>query len=207
MASAHEHDTTRLLLVRHGQSTWNAEGRWQGHSDPPLSRLGERQARTGAATVADLGITAVFSSDLLRARQTAELLAPPSFAVVVEPMLKERNVGEWEGLTRDEIDARFPGMRESYQSPPGFESDEELVARVHPALVALVTRLGHGVVALVVSHGGVIRSLERWLGAPSSPVPNLAGRWFVADGAELALGDREVLIDPDDATLTVPKEE
>jgi broad specificity phosphatase PhoE len=201
------HVATRLLLVRHGQSTWNAEGRWQGHSDPPLSSLGELQARAGASAVAELGITAAFSSDLKRAHQTAELLAPPPLEVVVEPMLKERNVGAWEGLTHEEIDARFPGMREAYQHPPGFETDEELVARVHPALAAVGTRLGAGAVALVVSHGGVIRSLERWLGAPSTPVPNLAGRWFVADGAELALGDREVLIDPDDATLTVPTEE
>jgi probable phosphoglycerate mutase len=201
------HVATRLLVVRHGQSTWNAEGRWQGHSDPPLSSLGELQARAGASAVAALGITAAFSSDLKRAHRTAELLAPPPLEVGVEPMLKERNVGAWEGLTHEEIDAQFPGMREAYQHPPGFESDEELVARVHPAIAAVATRLGDGAVVLVVSHGGVIRSLERWLGAPSTPVPNLAGRWFVADGAELALGDREVLIDPDDATLTVPREE
>jgi probable phosphoglycerate mutase len=205
--SENEHVATRLLVVRHGQSTWNAEGRWQGHSDPPLSALGEAQARAGAAAVAALGITAAFSSDLQRARQTAELLAPPSLEVVVEPMLRERDVGEWEGLTRDEIDAQFPGMRESYRHPPGFETDEDLVGRVHPALMALATRLADGSVALVVAHGGVIRSLERRLDAPSAPVPNLAGRWFVAHGAELVLGDREVLIDPDDATLTVPKAE
>jgi probable phosphoglycerate mutase len=201
------HVATRLLVVRHGQSTWNAEGRWQGHADPPLSKLGEAQARAGAAAVAELGITAAFSSDLRRARQTAGLLAPPSLEVAVVPMLRERTVGEWEGLTRDEIDAQFPGMRESYQHPPGFETDEQLLARVHPALVALAAGLDDGAVALVVAHGGVIRSLERHLDAPSAPVPNLAGRWFVADGAELLLGDREVLIDPDDATLTVPKEE
>ncbi|MEX0664206.1 MAG: histidine phosphatase family protein [Acidimicrobiia bacterium] len=202
-----EHVETRLLLVRHGQSTWNAEGRWQGHSDPPLSPLGELQASAGAATVTELGITAVFSSDLLRARRTAELLAPPEIVVVVEPALKERNVGEWEGLTRGEIDAQFPGMLDARESPPGFESDESLVGRVLPALETIASGLAARTSVLVVTHGGVIRSLERRLGAPSAPVPNLAGRWVVIAGADLVLGDREVLIDADDATLTVPTEE
>ncbi len=198
---------TRLLVVRHGQSTWNAEGRWQGHSDPPLSPLGERQARVAAATVAELGVTAVFSSDLQRARQTAALLAPVGLEPVVVPALRERNVGEWEGLTRAEIDAQFPGMLDAHLSPPGFESDESLMDRVLPALDAIVGGLEHGAVAVVVAHGGVIRSLERRLDAPSAPIPNLGGRWLLADGTTLKLGDREVLIDPDDATLTIPVEE
>lgn len=198
---------TRLLLVRHGQSTWNAEGRWQGHSDPPLSPLGARQARAAASAVAALGATAVISSDLRRARQTGELLAPPGVQPVVVPPLRERNVGAWEGLTRDEIDARFPGMREAHESPPGFESDESLMARVLPALEVIATGVGDSVVTVIVTHGGVIRALERRLGAPSAPVPNLGGRWLLATGGDLVLGDREVLIDPDDATLTMPEEQ
>jgi len=197
---------TRLLVVRHGQSTWNAEGRWQGHSDPPLSAMGERQACAAAETVAQLGFDTVYTSDLARARQTGDLVAPPGIVPVVVAELKERNVGEWEGLTADEIDARFPGMREAYQSPPGFESDDALVGRVRPALVAIASSAPDATV-LIVSHGGVIRSLERSLDAPSAPVPNLSGRWLVVSGDALELGDREVLIDPDDATLTVPTEE
>jgi glucosyl-3-phosphoglycerate phosphatase len=207
------HGTARLLLIRHGQSTWNAEGRWQGHSDPPLSPLGERQAKAAGATVLSLGVDAVVSSDLARARRTAELLAPAGIEPVVEAALKERNVGAWEGLTADEIDARFPGMRAAHHSPPGFESDESVARRVVPALLLVARRLGDGGVAVVVSHGGVIRTLERHLGAPAAPVPNLAGRWLLVTPATtpttavVDLGDREVLIDPDDATLTIPTEE
>ncbi len=198
---------TRLLLVRHGQSTWNAEGRWQGHSDPPLSPLGERQARAAAPAVAKLGLTAVFSSDLLRARQTAELLAPPGFTPVVVPPLRERNVGEWEGLTRIEIDAQFPGMRDAHESPPSFESDESLMARVLPALEGIIGDLADDAVALVATHGGVIRTVERHLGTPPPPVPNLGGRWLIAVRNTLELGDREGLVDPEDAALTMPEAE
>jgi probable phosphoglycerate mutase len=198
---------TRLLLVRHGQSTWNAEGRWQGHSDPPLSPLGERQARAAAPVVAALGVAAVFTSDLQRARQTAVLIAPIGIEPVVVPPLRERNVGEWEGLTRVEIEARYPGMLEAHESPPTFESDESLMERVLPALDEIIGELGASATAVIATHGGVIRTLERRLGSPMAPVPNLGGRWVFAKGTELTLGDRELLIDPDDAALTVPQEE
>ena len=198
---------TRLLLVRHGQSTWNAEGRWQGHSNPPLSSLGERQARAAAPAVAELGVTALFSSDLLRARQTAELVAPRGLTPVVVPPLRERNVGEWEGLTRAEIEARYPGMLEARDSPPSFESDESLLARVLPALEAIIAELADEAIALIATHGGVIRTVERHLGSPPPPVPNLGGRWLIAVRNTLELGDREVLVDAEDAALTMPEAE
>lgn len=199
-------ETTRLLLTRHAQSTWNALGRWQGHSDPELSPLGERQARAARVAVRSIGTSHVVTSDLRRAHQTARLLAPVGTNLIVEPALRERDVGEWAGLTAAEIDERFPGMRAARRHPPGFEDDESLLSRALPALTALSRGL-RSAVAVVVTHGGVIRTLERHLGAPSAPVPNLGGRWVFAWGTELALGDREVLIDPDDATLTVPTEQ
>jgi len=198
---------TRLLLVRHGQSTWNAEERWQGHADPPLSDLGARQARAAHGAVAALGTSAVFTSDLTRARQTAELLAPAGITPVIDAAVRERDVGEWTGLTTSEIDERYPGCRAEHRSPPGFEGDESLLARVVPALEAIAARLPAGTVCVVVTHGGVIRTVERALGATTSPVPNLAGRWIDAAGNTLVVGDREVLIDPDDATLTIPLEQ
>jgi probable phosphoglycerate mutase len=198
---------TRLLLVRHGQSTWNAEGRWQGHADPPLSPLGERQARAAAPAVAGLGVTALFSSDLLRAHQTAEILAPPGLTPVLVRPFRERNVGEWEGLTRVEIEARFPGMLDAHESPPGFESDESLMARVLPALDRIVGELADDAVVLIATHGGVIRTLERHLGTPPAPMPNLGGRWVFAERNTLELGDRVVLADPDDVALTTPEAE
>ena len=198
---------TRLLLVRHGQSTWNAEERWQGHADPPLSALGERQARTAAEATAALAPTDLMSSDLTRARQTAELIAPAGLVPSIEPALKERDVGEWTGLTRTEIEARYPGYLDGFRAPPGFEGDDSLLARTLPALQSIAERLGNGAVCVIVTHGGVIRAIERGLGGVAAPVPNLAGRWLHATEGALELGDREVLVDPDDATLTVPKEE
>jgi len=197
----------RLLLVRHGQSTWNAEERWQGHADPPLSALGERQARAAAAATAALAPTAVMSSDLARARLTAELIAPAGMLPSVQPALRERDVGEWTGLTRTEINERYPGYLEGFRAPPGFEDDESLLARTFPALEAIAQRLGDDAVCVIVTHGGVIRSIERGLGAVPTPVPNLAGRWLHGSDGRLALGDREVLVDPNDAALTVPEEE
>jgi len=195
----------RVLVVRHGESTWNAESRWQGQADPPLSALGERQAEVGARRVAELEPDAVWSSDLVRASRTAELLAP-GMTVTLEAALRERDAGEWTGLTRDEIEARDPGALAEWRSPPGFERDPELLARVVPALTAAVGALPEGGVGLAVSHGGVVRTLERALRAHSPAVPNLAGRWVHLADTELGLGlgDRLVLIDPDDVELTVP---
>src|SRR5919109_2812903 len=102
----------RLLLVRHGESTWNAQSRWQGQADPPLSPFGERQAEDATVRLAEsASITAVWTSDLVRARRTGELIAKRLGldAVHDEPRLRERDVGAWSGLTRDEIEARWPG--------------------------------------------------------------------------------------------------
>jgi broad specificity phosphatase PhoE len=197
---------TRVLMVRHGQSTWNAEHRWQGQLDPPLSPLGEAQARAGAEAVSRFGITHVFASDLQRARRTAELLAPDT---QITPLvaLRERTAGPWEGLTRGEIEEQFPGMLDERRWPPGFESDESLVARVRPALEGIAEQTGDDAVVLAVTHGGVIRSLIRLFEPTPDPLPNLGGRWFVISGGELDIAAPEVLIDPHDVRLTAPKEE
>jgi broad specificity phosphatase PhoE len=135
------------------------------------------------------------------------LLAPAGVIPLVEPELRERDVGEWTGLPTTEIDARYPGFREAHRGPPGFEGDEPLMARVIPALTDIARRFDDGTVVVIVTHGGVIRTMERHLGAVSTPVPNLAGRWLHATPEEIVLGDREVLIDPDDEPLTIPEEQ
>lgn len=195
---------TRVLLVRHGQSTWNAEGRWQGSADPPLSALGEHQARSAREAIGHLDVRRVVTSDLQRARRTGELLCPDGVEPTVEAALRERHAGEWEGLLRAEIEAGYPGFLEAHRKPPGFEDDETLLTRVLPAVERLLGDPSPGV-TLVVTHGGVIRTLERLLGAPEAPVPNLGGRWLRSTATEaLVLGDREILIDPEVVALTVP---
>lgn len=194
----------RLFLVRHGESIWNADGRWQGQADPPLSRLGEHQA---AAAVA--GFTeppdAIWTSDLVRAARTAEVLAAGLGLgrPAADVRLRERDVGEWSGLTRTEIEHRWPGYLAARRSPSGFEGDEQLLARAQEALRELAGS-APGTTLLVVTHGGVIRTLERHLGAEPEPVPNLGGRWMVVGEGELILGERQLLIDPDDIEVTVP---
>ena len=202
-----------VLLVRHGQTTWNAEGRWQGWADSPLSDLGHRQAKAAAGAIG--AIDAIAASDLSRAMDTAATIAGELGVgpVVVEPDLRERSVGEFSGLTREEISVRWPEMAEVFAGrvrdhpmllqPPGGESPEEVVARAVPALLR-VAALGETVVA--VSHGGLIGALERHLGAEHVRIPNLGARWFHVDGGQIEVGERMVLIDEHQVHVTRPPE-
>jgi broad specificity phosphatase PhoE len=194
----------RLLLVRHGESTWNALSRWQGQADPPLSPFGERQAEDAAARLTEIAtIAAVWASDLVRARRTAELIAGHLGIARVreERRLRERDVGSWSGLTRDEIEERWPGYLTARRSPPDFESDDSLLERTRAGLAAAVDGSNPGDV-LVVTHGGVIRTIERSLGAIPERLPNLGGRWLVAASpTDLSLGNRVVLLEPDEVTV------
>lgn len=199
---------TRLLLVRHGQSVWNAEGRWQGQADPPLSDIGAAQAAAAAGHLDGVGLVA--TSDLQRAVTTASIMAEELGVgpAVVEDGLRERSAGDWEGLTREEIDAGWPGWLAARRWPDGWEDDASVLARVLPAvdrLVGLAGERGTGTV-VAVSHGGVIRTVERHLGTRPEPLPNLAGRWLEVDGhGGLRAGARVLLLGPADAPVTVPR--
>ena len=202
---------TGILLLRHGQSTWNAEGRWQGQSDPPLSDLGRSQAEeaAGKLVAADLEVTAVVTSDLARARATGEVLAralglaPPG----QDRDLREYDVGDWEGLTRPEIEVGWPDQLAAWKegrllATPGGETRSDFLRRIMAALRRVAASDDLGETAVVVSHGGVIRAAEQVTGADRSPViGNLAGRWFVAgrDG-NLRPGTTTNLLDPDHRT-------
>ena len=183
----------RLLLLRHGESTWNTVGRWQGRADPPLSTTGGAQAR--AAAPALTGMDAVWCSDLIRARQTAELCAPAGVAVHADPRLRERDVGRWTGLTRETIEDRYPGWLTEGRRPDGWEPDESVAARAWRALRGVVAALEPGGSGVVVSHGGLIRAVEASLGAPPRPVPNLGGVWLHHAAGTFDLGEHVVLVD------------
>lgn len=168
-----------ILLIRHGESTWNAERRWQGQADPPLSPRGQEQARGAVAEVAALGpFTAVASSPLLRARRTARLLCPDARDPLLVPGLKERDAGEWTGLTHAEIDRRWPGAREGGWRPDGYEDEDALRTRASAALLSLPP--GD---LLVVTHEGVIRAID---GDPA-PLPNLGARRVELAGGRVRL--------------------
>ena len=202
----------RLLLVRHGESTWNATGRWQGWADPPLSELGRAQAEAAAPAAAP--VDAVVSSDLQRARETAELMAAVLEVddVLVEADLRERDVGDFTGLTRAEIEERWPGVLSNVAASIARderfgETVEQLAARVDGGLARLAARFA-GQRVLVVTHGGVVRNLERAFGIEPEPLPNLGGRELFVDpeSGAMELGDRLLLLSPEDVPVTVPKQ-
>ncbi len=190
--------TTRMLLVRHGESTWNEVRRWQGQADPPLTARGEQQATAAVAAAAGLGPhTAVVTSTLQRARRTGALLAAGLALPLGDPFeaLAERAAGEWEGLTRDEINDQYPGYLDEGRRPLGYEADEDVVRRASAALIDIAEHQ-HGDSLIVVSHGGVINALERSAGEPWVRLDNLEGRWFDVDSAGLSpVGSRVHLID------------
>lgn len=165
-----------MLVVRHGQSEWNAQGRWQGQENPPLTELGRHQARTAAAAVG--AVDAIYASPLDRAASTAHLVAEQIGIgpVVILPELMERNAGAWQGLTRDEIDQQFPGYLEAGVRPPGWEDDDDFEARVFRGLDAIAAAHPDGLV-LVVAHAGVIYGIERALSQEWERLANLGGRW------------------------------
>ena len=168
----------RLLLARHGQSVSNAVRRFQGVQDVPLSELGRRQAEALAGAFGQRRIAAVYSSPLQRARHTAELVA----AAVRAPLrsvddLRELSLGEWEGCTVEEVEAR-PGnpyacwVRDPVGSlPPGGEPLADVQGRMVRALADIECAHPNGDDVLVVCHGGVISAyLAHCLGLPLSSI-------------------------------------
>jgi broad specificity phosphatase PhoE len=148
---------TRIILARHGETDWNLERRWQGHSDRPLNDTGRAQAEALAGQLADEPIEAVYSSDLVRAHETARIVASRlGLDVVTVPGLRERRFGSWEGLRDAEVEERFPGL----SSAPDGESREDMLARVLESLEA-IARAHTGKTVLVVAHGGPIRAALR----------------------------------------------
>jgi len=182
---------TTLLLARHGQSTWNAQQRWQGQADPPLSELGRQQAWSASAGVGTVDL--IFASPQQRALETATII---SQAVGVGPViavegLRERSAGAWSGLTKDDIEETFPGWLDDGRRPGDFESDDELLARVLPALDAIVVE-GAGGSILVICHGGVIKAVENHLGLEDGRVPNLSGRVLKSKGPGKWLAGQQI---------------
>lgn len=184
---------TRLLIVRHGQSEWNAQGRWQGQENPPLTDLGREQATRAAKAIGV--VDAVYASPLARAASTAAIIAEELGIgpVVTLDGLMERHAGEWQGLTRDEIDEAWPGYLASGGRPPGWEDDGEVEARVLGSLDAVGIQHPYGTV-LAVAHAGVVFAIERAFGAPWERLANLGGRWLERSGGEWRLGERVHLL-------------
>ncbi len=193
--SLHDVAPVELIVVRHGQSTWNVESRFTGQADPPLSELGREQAADLARRCASLGIDAVAASDLVRAASTADVVAddlglPPPIRI---PLLRERRSHTMQGLTRDEIERRFPGQLAAWRearvvSLPGEnETYDEFADRVVRGLES-AAQCGRRV--LVVAHAGVFVVLDQLGGTTGGGhVANADGkRVLVSEGKVAAIG-------------------
>lgn len=186
---------TRLCLVRHGETDWNAGKRIQGQLDIALSAAGHAQARATGNALKDEGFAAIYSSDLMRARQTAEATAH----LIHQPLhldagLRERHYGIFQGLTYAEIEQRHPADYARHQArdprfaPAGGESLLDFAARVSAACDAIVRRHSGAAVA-IFTHGGVLDILHRQAtGKPlhtprDFTIPNCGINWIeVIDG-------------------------
>jgi len=157
----------RCYLVRHGQTSWNRENRIQGHSDIPLDEIGLSQAQRVGAAFAEMPVRALFTSWLARSQQTAQAIAqahPKTLEPVIERDLAEIHLGDWEGLTMETLEQRFPRDFADWQTFPSrvvIPNAEPLAAfkqRVRVAFASLSERLPAGD-SVVVAHGGVIAAL------------------------------------------------
>ena len=152
---------TELWLIRHGQTDWNFTGRWQGQAfdAPGLNETGHKQALGASEKMKGIEISAIYSSDLLRARQTADLIAEPlGLPVILEPRLSEINLGVWEGMSSEDIEARYSQeladrARDPFHTPaPNGESPYEVAERVLTAVTEIVI-MHRDESILIVAHG------------------------------------------------------
>ncbi|WP_298804640.1 histidine phosphatase family protein [uncultured Pseudokineococcus sp.] len=178
----------QVVLWRHGRTAWNADGRWQGHTDVPLDERGSEQVAAAAAVLAARGPVRVVSSDLSRASATAGALAlAADLPVALDPRLREVFGGDWQGLRRAEIAAGWPELHAAWLAgddvpPGGGERRTEAGARVLAAVEEHAAPLGDGEVLVVVGHGGALgAALLQLLGLPAAAAPVLTGlrnaRW------------------------------
>ncbi len=185
---------THLYLIRHGQTDWNLEGRWQGHADVPLNDNGRQQAAKIAQALAYAGLAAIFSSDLQRALDTARAIsAAAGVPVQIDPRLREIHQGSWQGMLADDIEQRYGELLRQRKvdphsvAPPGGESVQQVRDRVIEAIEEIRRCHPHEPVA-VISHGFALAVVQvHYLDHPLSMVWELIppnDRWV-----ELQLGE------------------
>lgn len=169
-----------LLLIRHGETDWNREGRYQGRTDVPLSAEGQRQVAALATRLATTPIALAVSSPLARARTTAEVIVDGrGIPLDLDPRLVEISHGQWEGKLASEVERTHPELLRRWKTAPegdlaagpDAESLNEVTARSWVALADLASRLRHDQTALIVAHDAVNRALLcRVLGLPLARV-------------------------------------
>jgi glucosyl-3-phosphoglycerate phosphatase len=170
----------RLILLRHGQTEWNASHRAQGHADVNLDETGRLQAEAAAVVLADLGPTALFSSDLARALSTARILGRVTgLEVRQDPRLREFDLGERTGISMADYSAAFPDEYQlfragQYDVVPGGESAPEVIARMQAGIKDALASVEPGEFVVVVTHGAALKlALLALLDLPQSGAASL----------------------------------
>lgn len=176
--------TRRLILLRHGQTTYNADKRMQGQLDTELSAVGVEQARGAAQWVKDLNVSRIIASDLSRARKTADIIAATlGLDVEEDARLRETHLGAWQGMRRADVDKQFIGARATWRNdatwePPQGESRVQVAARAREVIDELMNSYPEwdGTSVLCVAHGGTIAALTAsLLGLEVSQYPIFKG--------------------------------
>ncbi|WP_026196161.1 histidine phosphatase family protein [Corynebacterium lubricantis] len=174
----------QLVMLRHGQTDYNANHRMQGQLDTQLSSVGIEQARSAAKYVGNLNIVKIVSSDLTRAKDTADIIANTlGLDVTIDARLRETDLGHWQGRTHEEVDSEYVGARAAWRhnpgwAPPGGESRLEVARRARPAIDELMASFPdwEGQAVLIVAHGGTISALtSNLLGLAPTQYPLLSG--------------------------------
>lgn len=207
---------TRVVLWRHGQTDWNAQGRFQGQTDIGLDSTGRAQARRAATSLARLEPTSIVSSDLSRAHDTARALAEVTgLPVRLDSDLRETNGGGFQGLTGAEIQARFPHDWASWASgdphhrnPGGGESRSDVAARMLAAVLRAADEVGDGL-AVLATHGGAARlAVAQLIGLPLERVGSLGvisnTAWTILERRTGPRVDQWVLVEHNARTLPRP---
>jgi alpha-ribazole phosphatase/probable phosphoglycerate mutase len=152
---------TKVILVRHGETEWNKQRRFQGNKDISLNKLGQSQAQQLAIRLQDENIAAIYASDLIRAKKTADIIANEHGLSVIETAkLREINFGEWEGLTFSDLETNYSQGFNAWQddpleiAPPGGETLADFQERILPKLRKIITQYQEETI-LIVAHGGV----------------------------------------------------
>jgi broad specificity phosphatase PhoE len=207
--------TRRIIIWRHGRTEWNLAGRVQGQTDVPLDEIGRQQAREAAARLASLQPTRIVTSDLSRARETAEELGRLT-GLTVEPdvRLRERSFGVREGLTMVEAWEQFPDHMARWAAGdeagiPGSESSVVAGERFTEALNEYLQSLGPDDTLVVVAHGGVTRAgTFTFLGFPRETWETFGGlsncSWTVLEERDLGAGLRWRIVEYNAGTLPEP---
>ena len=174
----------RLILLRHGQTEYNATRRMQGHLDTELSDTGVEQARAAALMMRELGVGKIVASDLSRARRTAEIVAAVlGLDFTVDERLRETHLGQWQGKTHAEVDSADARVRAHWRNNPGWappegESRLDVARRARPVVDELMASYSgwDESSVLIVAHGGTISALtSNLLGLAPEQYPLLKG--------------------------------